>query len=146
MYLSRLSPMDDKNISSFHAVNIMTSCALTLNWKCLHFDEIFITGCTGSCQNDNFQCSQWWKFCQNDYIFYSKCSSQSISMHDINIVSSEYSSPVQELPACYEMTWVALNYSDHKIKAFMHNAWTMHSINSEQMMGSLDQQRMYRFI
>ena len=34
-----------------------------------HFDEIFITGCTGSwklitgctgsCQNDNFQCSQW---------------------------------------------------------------------------------------
>ena len=37
--------------------------------KCYHFDEIFITGCTGSCQNDNFQCSQWWKFRQNDALF-----------------------------------------------------------------------------
>ena len=32
---------------------------------------MFITGCTGSCQNDNFQCSQWWKFRQNDDIFVS---------------------------------------------------------------------------
>ena len=38
-----------------------------LQWKC-HFGEIFITGCTGSCQNDNFQFSQWWKFRQNDNI------------------------------------------------------------------------------
>ena len=38
----------------------------SLKRKCLHFDEIFITGCTESCQNDNFQCSQWWKFHQND--------------------------------------------------------------------------------
>ena len=44
---------------------------VTLKRKCLHFDEIFITGCTGSCQNDNFQCSQWLKFCQNDDIFVS---------------------------------------------------------------------------
>ena len=29
---------------------------------------MFITGCTGSCQNDNIQCSQWWKFRQNDHI------------------------------------------------------------------------------
>ena len=34
-----------------------------LKRKC-HFDKIFITGCTESCQNDNFQCSQWWKFRQ----------------------------------------------------------------------------------
>ena len=41
----------------------------TLKRKCSHFDEIqFITACTGSCQNDNFQCSQWWKYNQNDYI------------------------------------------------------------------------------
>ena len=40
----------------------------TLKRKCRHFDEIFITGCTGSCQNDNFQCSQWWKFRQNEDI------------------------------------------------------------------------------
>ena len=38
-----------------------------LKWKC-HFDEIFITGCTRSCQNDNFWCSQWWKFHQNENI------------------------------------------------------------------------------
>ena len=46
----------------------------TLKRKCLHFDEIFITGCTGSCQNDNFQCSQWLKFRQNDNIFVSVLS------------------------------------------------------------------------
>ena len=43
----------------------------SLKRKCCRFDEIFITGCTGSCQNDNFQCSQWWKFRQNDDIFVS---------------------------------------------------------------------------
>ena len=43
----------------------------SLKRKSLHFDEMFITGCTGSCQNDNFQCSQWWKFRQNDDIFVS---------------------------------------------------------------------------
>ena len=43
----------------------------SLKRKCLHFDEIFITGCTGSCQNDNFQCSQWLKFRQIDDIFVS---------------------------------------------------------------------------
>ena len=36
---------------------------------CLYFDEIFITGCPGSCHFDNFQGSQWWKFRQNDDIF-----------------------------------------------------------------------------
>ena len=39
----------------------------TLKRKC-HFDEIFITGCTGSCHFDNFQCSQWWKCHENEYI------------------------------------------------------------------------------
>ena len=41
---------------------------VSLKRKCHHFDEIFITGCTESCQNDNFQCSQWRKFHQNDDI------------------------------------------------------------------------------
>ena len=27
--------------------------SFTLKWKC-HFDKIFISGCAGSCQNDNF--------------------------------------------------------------------------------------------
>ena len=43
----------------------------SLKWKCCHFDKIFITDCTGSCQNDNFKCSQWWKFHQNDNIYVS---------------------------------------------------------------------------
>ena len=40
------------------------------NVKFHHFYDIFITGCTESCQNDNFQCSQWWKFCQNEDNFW----------------------------------------------------------------------------
>ena len=40
--------------------------AWTLKRQYLHFDEIFVTGYTGSCQNENFQCSQWWKFRQNN--------------------------------------------------------------------------------
>ena len=40
----------------------------SLKQKCRHFDEIFITGCTGSCHFDNFQCSQWWWFHQNEDI------------------------------------------------------------------------------
>ena len=39
-----------------------------LEQKYCHFDKIFITGCTRSCQNDNFWYSQWWKFCQIDSI------------------------------------------------------------------------------
>ena len=44
---------------------------LPLKQKCRHFDEILITGCTESCHFDNFQCSQWLKFRQNDDIFVS---------------------------------------------------------------------------
>ena len=48
---------------------MMTSSnGTTLKRKCRHFDEILITGCTGSCHFDNFQCSQWWKFHQNEDI------------------------------------------------------------------------------
>ena len=35
----------------------------------LSFCDIFITGCSGSCQNEPFQCSQWWQFRQNDIPF-----------------------------------------------------------------------------
>ena len=43
-------------------------CYQSRKQKCCHFDEVFITGCSGSCQNDNFQCSQWGEFNKNDYI------------------------------------------------------------------------------
>ena len=46
----------------------LNKTGLSLKWKCHHFDYIFITGCTGRCQNDNFQCSQWREFDQNDNI------------------------------------------------------------------------------
>ena len=49
-----------------HVVRVETRA--TLKRKCRHFDEILITGCTGSCHFDNFQCSQWWKFHQNEDI------------------------------------------------------------------------------
>ena len=45
-----------------------TNAEHALKRKCRHFDEILIIGCTGSCHFDNFQCSQWWKFHQNEDI------------------------------------------------------------------------------
>ena len=43
-------------------LSTMSPVATHWNRKCLHFDDIIITGCTGSCLNDNFHCSQGWKF------------------------------------------------------------------------------------
>ena len=59
------------------------SQSLTQTRKCLHFDEIIINGCTGSCQSDNFQCSQWWKFRQNDDIFVS-VKQYNLTLYEIN--------------------------------------------------------------
>ena len=47
------------------------SGGVSLKRKCHHFDESFITGCTESCHFDNFRCSQWWRFHQNEDIFVS---------------------------------------------------------------------------
>ena len=38
----------------------------TLKRKCHNFDEICVIGCTESCHNDNFQCSQGRQFRQKD--------------------------------------------------------------------------------
>ena len=46
----------------------LSSASESLKRKCCHFDEILITDCTESCHFDNFRCSQWWKFRQNDDI------------------------------------------------------------------------------
>ena len=45
-----------------------------LKRKCFHFDGIFVICCIGSCHFDNFRCSQWWKFHQNDDISISVCN------------------------------------------------------------------------
>ena len=81
-WVNNRDPSDLRRHRTHYDVTVMWSCMerscpapyMSLKRKCLHFDEIFITGCTGSCQNDNFQCSQWLKFRQNDNIFVSVCS------------------------------------------------------------------------
>ena len=45
----------------------------TLKRKCLHFDEIYITGCTGSCQYDNWKCSQTDVFVWVEYDLFLNC-------------------------------------------------------------------------
>ena len=59
---------------------LATGSNISLKRKCCHFDEIFITGCTESCQNDNFQCSQWWRFRQRDDIFVSVISTAELML------------------------------------------------------------------
>ena len=58
---------------SFWQLSVQPVMKISSKWwhfrKCHHFDEIFVTGCTESCHFDNFRCSQWWKFHQNDDIF-----------------------------------------------------------------------------
>ena len=74
-------PHQYQNVLWSLSILFVTVTSGTLKRKCHHFDEIFITGCTESCQNDNFQCSQWRKFRQNDDI--------SVSVND-----SPYKGPV----------------------------------------------------
>ena len=45
-----------------------TCQGLALKLTFYQFEKFFITGCTESCQSDNFRYSQWWKFCQYDNI------------------------------------------------------------------------------
>ena len=56
------------NMLKFHILECkyvrIESCSLKR--KCCHFDENVVIGCTESSHFDNFQCSQWWKFRQND--------------------------------------------------------------------------------
>ena len=56
-----------------------------LKRKC-HFDELFITGCTGSCHFGDFWWSQWWTFHHND-----KISVSLNSLHDSVLSISRWS-------------------------------------------------------
>ena len=49
----------------------MRGTASILKRKYCHFDEIVVIGCTGSCNFDNFWCSQWRQFRQNCDVFIS---------------------------------------------------------------------------
>ena len=66
MYLFTLQTPVPNNHSACRCPITLRNCSIRKR-KC-HFDKIFITDCTESCQNDNFRCSQWCKFCQNGNI------------------------------------------------------------------------------
>ena len=69
-------PIDSHHKGPKRSIDGFFVVILTLKRKCCHFDDILITGCTGSCHFDNFQCSQWWKFHQNEDIFVSVNSNE----------------------------------------------------------------------
>ena len=60
----------------------------TLKHKCCHFDKIFITTCTGNCQNDNIHCSQWWHFHRNDIIFFTEEVSNLVCASEVRSLQS----------------------------------------------------------
>ena len=104
-------------------------CAIgtPLKQKCCHFDEIFITDCTGSCHFDNFQCSQWWKFCQNEDISVSVpngcCPSMCLSVCmsvQIDNIATEKSTYV---PVCYSLGWFLVPWSGSFIKKQPRSAY-----------------------
>ena len=54
---------------SVQRISAIIKTWIALKGKYHHFDDIFITGGTWSCHHfDKIQCSQWWKFHQNDNI------------------------------------------------------------------------------
>ena len=61
-----ISTTDDRDLFAYFVWSISYLLATRTRKRKCHFDELFGTGCTESCQNDNFQCSQWRKFRQND--------------------------------------------------------------------------------
>ena len=50
-----------------------------LKRKCCRFDDDFVTGCTKSCENDDFRCNQWRKFHYNDDISVSMFECQTVT-------------------------------------------------------------------
>ena len=68
--------MQERRNSTADALELRLSCTKAskfwrqyiLKRKCCHFGAIRITDFTGSCHFDNFHCSPWWKFRQNEDI------------------------------------------------------------------------------
>ena len=55
------APKDPYQLSNVIHTCMITRIFLQAVRRC-HFDEIFVTGCPISCQNNKFRCTQWWKF------------------------------------------------------------------------------------
>ena len=50
-----------QNTTKYERYAYFLGCTTLRLWS-RHFEEMLITGCTGSCQCDNFQCSPWCNF------------------------------------------------------------------------------------
>ena len=83
------SPVPRINCWSLESAFDIARKAGSLKRKCHHFDLIFITGCTGSCQNDNFQCSQRWKFRQNHEISVSVFMQNCVRFYEGTLLGSD---------------------------------------------------------
>ena len=62
--VNELSPFNIITTTKQRTEHFLRIYCIHWNEKYYPFDEIFITGCTGSCQLDNFQCSSDEKYCQ----------------------------------------------------------------------------------
>ena len=60
-----------------HRIILTIAIVLALIRTYRHIDEIFVTGCNGSCQNSNFQCTKWRQIRQYDNVFVSTRVSKS---------------------------------------------------------------------
>ena len=58
--------IDDHTIRENNWSSAMTTVCNTLKTNGRHIDNLFVTGCTWGCPNDNLGCSQWREGCQYD--------------------------------------------------------------------------------
>ena len=89
-----------------------------------HFEEIFLTGCTGSCHFDNFQCSQWGKFHQNNDISF-RC----LSTHQWDVTGSTIRSG--KLFTRYGLFHHAKSYSNNSQYCWRSDLFHSHTGSTE---------------
>ena len=82
--------------------------------KCCHFDEIFIIGCTGGCQNDNFHCSQWRKILEKfswnfHHRLHCKLSTWQLPVQSVMTISAKWHfssiSVLCSIVVCYQLSF-----------------------------------------
>ena len=56
-------------MSSIKSIYVLSKIEKDTHWN-RHVTILisFVTSCTGGCQNNNFQCSQWWRFGRSDEV------------------------------------------------------------------------------
>ena len=128
----------DNSRCIFHREN-----RFTLKQKCLHFDEIFITDCTERCQNDNVQCSQRWKFPQNDdiacFLIWYDTAYSNLRQTIFSVLKLTKNNPnlmlIGELWAFLWALWTCVCFSGRKKRCCQHQQWSL-NITSISMLSS----------